>query len=436
MSARGRSVWIVNQYALPRGATGITRHGDLASVLRQHGQDVTVIASSFDNFTRAGSVPSGNGSGPTGRDANGASVTEHEGVRFVWLRTSAYRRNDARRVLNMVEFYARAVTSRLLRRVRPPDVVIGSSPHLLSGLAGLTLAQRHGARFVLELRDVWPDDLVSMGALREGSPAHAALTRLARRLEARADRIVTVPPKLAAHLESRGVPPERLLYLPNGVFLDGWADAASDAVLPTSLRTLLEACAGSFVVMYMGAHGQANGLHNVLDAAAWLAAERPDVPVSFVLVGAGQQKPELLERARREGIRNVLFHDPIPKAAVPVAARLADALMVHLALVETFDAYGRSPNKLYDYLAAGKPTLYSTLDRGTIVDAACAGLTFAPGDPRALADAVLRLASMPPAEREAMGRRGRAALEGQHDLAQLGARLAQLVEELAGEPRG
>src|SRR5690606_33471209 len=146
VTARPASVWIVNQYALPRGATGITRHGDLASVLRRHGHDVTVIASGFDNFTRGGKAGSG--------------VTDHDGVRFVWLETTAYRKNDARRVLNMVEFYARAVTARLGGLATRPDVVIGSSPHLLSGLAGLTLARRHLARFVLELRDVWPDDLV------------------------------------------------------------------------------------------------------------------------------------------------------------------------------------------------------------------------------------------------------------------------------------
>lgn len=417
MTARPASVWIVNQYALPRGATGITRHGDLASVLRRHGHDVTVIASGFDNFTRGGKAGSG--------------VTDHDGVRFVWLETTAYRKNDARRVLNMVEFYARAVTARLGGLATRPDVVIGSSPHLLSGLAGLTLARRHRARFVLELRDVWPDDLVAMGALREGSALHAGLLRLARHLEARADRIVTVPPKLAAHLEGRGVPPGKLVYLPNGVFLDGDPGAEDDALLPETLRSELDACAGAFVVMYMGAHGQANGLHNVLDTAKLLAAEHPDVPAAFVLIGAGQQKAELQERAAREGLVNVRFHDPIPKRAVPVAARRADALMVHLAPVTTFDAYGRSPNKLYDYLAAGRPVLYSTTDPTTLVDTACAGLTFAPGDPRALAEAVLRLARMPASEREAMGRRGRAALEGQHDLAALGARLSELVGELA-----
>lgn len=423
MSARPASVWIVNQYAQPRGATGITRHGDLASVLRQQGHDVTVIASSFHYFRDGGLT----------RAARG--VKDHDGVRFVWLETSAYRRNDARRVLNMVEFYVRAVTARLAGRVQKPDVVIGSSPHLLCGLAGLVLARRHGARFVLELRDVWPEDLVAMGALREGGITHTALRRLARHLEAEAERIITVPPKLAAHLAARGVAPEKVVHLPNGVFLDGRDELDDDRALPETLRAELNACAGSFVVMYMGAHGQANGLHNVLDAAKLLASEWPDVPVAFVLIGAGQQKPELEERARRERIANVRFVDPVPKAAVVAAARRADALMVHLAPVVTFDAYGRSPNKLYDYLAAGRPVLYSTTDPTTIVDTARAGLTFAPGDPRALAEAVLRLARMPACELEEMGRRGRAALAGQHDLAVLGKRLSGLVAELAEAPR-
>jgi len=420
VTAKPASVWIVNQYALPRGSAGMTRHGDLASVLRDHGHDVTVIASSF-HYYRSGDLA-----------VSKRGVTDEDGVRFVWLESASYQRNDIRRVYNMVEFYVRAVTARLGGQVGRPDVVIGSSPSLLCALAGLDLARRHRARFVLELRDVWPDDLVAMGALREGGAVHVALDRLVRYLEARADRIVTVPPKLAEHLVARGVPAEKVVHLPNGVFLDDRGEPS--APLPETLRAELEACRGSFVVMYMGAHGLANGLHNVLDAARVLAAERPDLPVSFVLIGAGQQKEELVARARREGIANVRFHDPIPKGAVPAAARAADALMVHLAPVTTFDAYGRSPNKLYDYLAAGRPVLYSTTDTTTIVDAARAGLTFTPGDPRALADAVLRLARMEPEEREAMGRRGRAALEGRHDLAKLGARLSRLIEELASEP--
>ena len=420
MTAKPANVWIVNQYALPRGSAGMTRHGDLASVLRDHGHDVTVIASSF-HYYRADDLA-----------VSHRGVTDHDGVRFVWLESAPYRKNDARRVFNMVEFYVRAVTARLAGRVSRPDVVIGSSPSLLCGLAGLDLARRHGARFVLELRDVWPDDLVAMGALRQGGPVHLALDRLARYLEARADRVVTVPPKLAAHLEARGVPREKIVHLPNGVFLDDRGEPTEP--LPRTLCAELDACRGAFVVMYMGAHGMANGLHNVLDAAKLLASERPDVPAAFVLIGAGQQKAELMERAAREGIANVRFHDPIPKGAVPAAARAADALMVHLAPVTTFDAYGRSPNKLYDYLAACRPVLYSTTDPTTIVDEARAGLAFAPGDPRALADAVLRLAQMPPEDRAAMGRRGRAALEGQHDLAALGARLSRLVEELAAEP--
>jgi glycosyltransferase involved in cell wall biosynthesis len=420
VSARPASVWIVNQYAQPRGSAGITRHGDLASVLHQLGHEVTVIASGYHYFREAG------------LSAERHGVKDHDGVRFVWLDTSPYQKNDYRRVLNMVEFYLRAIAAKLNGVVRPPDVVIGSSPHLLCGLAGLALAKRYRAKFVLELRDVWPDDLVAMGALREGGVMHGLLQRLALHLERRADRIITVPPKLAAHMAARGVPPQKLVHVPNGVFLDETATDPGGDAMPATLRAELEALEGSFVVMYMGAHGQANGLHNVLDAAKLLAAGRGDVPVAFVLIGAGQQKEELVERARNEGITNVRFHDPIPKAAVQAAAHRADALMVHLAPVDTFDAYGRSPNKLYDYLATGKPVLYSTTDPATIIDTAHAGLTFAPGQPQALADAVVRLAHMPASEREEMGRRGRAALVGQHDLAALGAKLSQLVDELGG----
>src|SRR5690606_39165081 len=141
-------------------------------------------------------------------------------------------------------------------------------------------------------------------------------------------------------------------------------------------------------------------------------------------------REDLMMKAAAMGLDNVYFHSPVPKAAVPHVASAADALLVHLHSAGTFDLYGRSPNKLYDYLAAAKPVLYSTLDDESIVDRVGAGLTFTPGVPAHFAAAIVRLAAMPIADRVAMGNRGREALIKDHDLADLGRRLAKRLTDL------
>ena len=130
-------LWIVNQYALPKGEAGITRHGDLASELVNLGYDVTIFASSFDYLTRERDR----------LDHRSSRLTNHDGVKFVWLKTPPYMGNDGTRVKNMVTFFGAVMRVASFGKYGKPDVILGSSPHLLSGLAGLLLGMRYRVPF-------------------------------------------------------------------------------------------------------------------------------------------------------------------------------------------------------------------------------------------------------------------------------------------------
>ena len=310
-----------------------------------------------------------------------------------------------------------------------PDVIMGSSPHLLSGLAGSLLSSFYRVPFMLELRDVWPDDLVALGALKEGSPTHLALKRISNYLNARADKILTVPPKLHTYLANNGVKPDKLMPLPNGVFLD-YQD--NKAELPESLRSLIGKEKDRFKVVYMGDHGVDNNLGNILDTADYIRTNNPELykKLCFILVGGGQQKEAIMQKAREMNLEHVHFHDPVAKAVVPSVTAAADALLVHLHEADTFNEFGRSPNKLYDYLAAAKPVLYSTTDPTTILNRSKAGMTFEPSNPEAFASALVALLNMTAEEQARMGQNGRKAVEREHDLNKLGEQLANAVAEL------
>ena len=415
MDKEKKSVWIINQYALPKGSPGITRHGDFAHVLNKLGYDVTVFASNYDNFQRIDN-----------NSKKRIEYSEHDGVNFVWLKTPSYRANDGKRIRNMISFFRKVLLELASGRQGKPDIIIGSSPHLLSGLAGSLLSTRFNVPFILELRDVWPQDLIELGALRENSLSHKILNSIAKHLYQRADHILTVPPKLHNWLAAQGFPLAKITPLPNGVFVH----ETNEAVMPQSLEKLFDSEKDKFKVLYMGAHGVANKLTNILETASYLREKHPRhfERLAFYFVGGGQEKETVEARAKELKLNNIFFHEPVGKAAVNAAMQSSDALLVHLAAAETFSSFGRSPNKLYDYLKAGKPVLFSTLDRETIIDREKAGYTFAPENPQDFAQKLIKLMDLSKEEYKYLGSNGQKAVERHHDLEYLGARLANVIE--------
>ena len=410
---------IVNQYGLPRGQAGITRHGDLGAELVRRGHDVTVIASRFHYLTR---------SSERSRDA---TEDVDDGVRFRWLDTGSYSSNDRRRIGSMVSFTLRAFV--VGARLRPrPDVILASSPHLLAGVAGAVVARLRRVPFLFELRDLWPQALVDLGAIRRGSLTNRLLEVLERLCYRMADRIITVPPHADRRVRERGEDATKCVHIPNATAL---ADL-TPLPLPDSLTEMLDACSGRRVLMCVGAQGVSNGLGVVIEALDELRANDPATygQLAVLFVGDGAEHDRLVEAARSGGHPNVHFHPPIPKAAVLAALQRAALLLASFADAPVY-AYGLSPNKLFDYLYAGRPVLLSTRLTDDPVSEVNAGRTFEPGSAASLAVRIGELLRLPDAELVAMGARGRELVERRYTLARTGAQLAELLDQVAGAAR-
>lgn len=403
---------IVNQYGLPAGWPGITRHGDLGAALVGMGHEVTVLASRFNYLTRTNAGPGG--------------TTRHDGVEFHWLETGAYAANDRRRVRSMVQFTLRAIREGIRREARP-DVVLASSPHLLAGLAGYVIARWHRVPFVFEVRDLWPSVLVDLGAVREGSIAHRALSLLERFCYGRADRIVTVPPHADRRVAKVGANPDKCLHVPNATTLD----TVDPAPLPATLEAIFERIGESDILLYAGAQGVANGLDVLLSAMERIReTDRPTHDrLAVVLIGDGGEHDRLVQEASERGLRNVHFHPPVDKAVVPTALERADFLLVSVADSSVYE-YGMSPNKLFDYLWSGRPVLLSSRLADTPVAEADAGRSFVPGSADSLADRLRELVATPRAERRAMGERGHRLVEQRYTIAATAASLDALLRDV------
>jgi glycosyltransferase involved in cell wall biosynthesis len=399
-----RLLW-VNHFAVSPDMGGGTRHFEMARELVRRGWSVTIAASDFHLHGRVYlRRPSAEDRAPR--------VELLDGVTFAWLWAAPYERNDWRRVWNWVSF-GRSLWKWSGRDDRP-DVIVGSTPHLFAAVAAWRAARRHRVPFVLEVRDLWPESLAVGGARR--GPIYWALHVLARLLYRVADRIVVLAPGVRDFLARAGIAPERIVLAPNGV------DVAAYAASPQAPRATLR-------LVYAGAHGPANGLEAVLDAAALL---RSEPRVAFDLVGDGPSKPALVESARFRALHNVRFHDPISKLAMPAFLTACDAGLMVLKDVPLF-AFGVSPNKLFDYWGACLPVVCNVPgDVAGMLHESDGGVQARDASGEALAEAIRRLLALPPAERAAMGERGRAWVVRERDRPLLTARMDGALRELLG----
>jgi len=303
-------------------------------------------------------------------------------------------------------------------RVRDVDLVWGTSPPIFQGVTAWALARLKRAPFLFEVRDLWPAFAIQVGVLRNGLLIRASRW-LERFLYRRADTVMVNSPGFIEHVKRRGA--RRVELVPNGA--DPRMFDPGDAGLEFRRLHDLE---GRFVALYAGAHGLSNDLGVLLEAAALL---RDDPQIVLALLGAGKEKQALIDRAEAEGLDNVRFLPPLSKAGMPAALAAADAC---IAILKPIPLYATVyPNKVFDYMAAGRPVLLA-IDGviREVVEQARAGVFVPPGDPQAMAQTVRRLKDDPDVRAE-MGARGRAYVEEHFDRAELTEQLAELMEKMA-----
>jgi glycosyltransferase involved in cell wall biosynthesis len=409
-----KRVWILNHYARTPDMPGGNRHYILGRHLVDRGYDVTIFASSFNRLQLCEMKLVGK---------ERWRIEEFNGVKFVWLRTMRYRQNDWRRIMDWCSYMSGAlsVAPKLVRenQVDSPDVVIGSSVHLLAVYAAYRLAQKFHCPFLAEIRDLWPQTLVDMGRLSERHPLTWALRQFERFLYRRAEKIIMLLPMAYEYTNSIGIPTTKIIWIPNGVDLSLYSDCTAGHNVKKG---------DTFTLMYAGAHGRANALDVLLEAAR-ITQDMRRQDIRFVFVGDGPEKPGLVAKTEQWRLSNVEFHDPVSKMKLPQVLAEADAFVLVLQDIPLY-AYGISLNKLNDYLAAMRPILLAGNPANNVVRDAGCGVTVPPGDPRALAEAAFRLADMPEDVRWSMAQRGRTYVEQNYDYTILAEQLRRCIEEL------
>jgi glycosyltransferase involved in cell wall biosynthesis len=322
-----------------------------------------------------------------------------------------------RRILAFQRFAAEA--ARVATSLKP-DLVFATSTPLTVGIPGMRAARRLGCPFVFEVRDLWPELPISMGIIR--NPVLKWYTRrMERNIYRAAERIIALSPGMKEGICKTGYPAERVTMIPNGCDLDLFKP--DDAPLDDPRFGPPD----DYRLVFTGAHGKANGLDAVLDAAAELL-RRGERGIRFVFIGAGGERDRLIERSRNEGTdRFITWMEGIPKNDLAKVQPRLDAGMMILKNIPNF-YYGTSPNKFFDYIAAGLPVLnnYPGWVADMLREWNC-GIAVPPDDAGAFADACVWLRDHR-REGEEMGRRGRKLAEEKFARESLGAQFVETLE--------
>jgi glycosyltransferase involved in cell wall biosynthesis len=347
-------IWIYNHYAVGPNSSGITRHFDLGKELVKLGHEVTIFAASFNHQKRVEEKQYSPG--------EQFKVESYEGVKFVWIKTPTYYKNDHKRVLNILT-YSKKVNKIALSLAEKPDVVIGSLMHPLAALTAYYVAKRTKSLFYFEERDLWPQSLIDLGKVSPKNPLVKVLSKLELFLYRKADKILVLFDKAPQYVKSRGVSEDKVLYLPNGVDMNRYTE--NPEKIPQELQTSLSKITNNkFIVMYTGAHSLANNLDALLNIAKQVGSHTSEI--QFVLIGDGPDKQKLVKRVKDENILNVHFMDAVQKELIPAILQYADAGIITMKNAEVYK-WGISLNKMYDYMAAKLPIVMLSNLKDTII---------------------------------------------------------------------
>lgn len=401
-------ILIIHQAFASLDEPGGTRHDEFARLLAARGHKVTVIASPVSYIT--GSVS------PV--LSSGAGAASPGGVEVLRARVySAHHKSFYHRILAFFSFMFSSFWIGL--GVKRVDLVWGTSPPIFQGVTAWLLARLKRARFLFEVRDLWPEFAVAVGVLK--NPVLIRMSEwLERFLYARADQVMVNSPGFIAHVKERGA--RRVELIPNGAdpLMFNPADQGLEFRKATGLQE-------KFIAVYAGAHGLSNDLGVVLEAAKLLADHKQ---VQLVLIGDGKEKPALQARAAEMELSNLTFLPSRAKSEMPAALAGSDAC---IAILKPLEEYKTTyPNKVFDYMAAGRAVVLA-IDGviREVVEAAGCGIFVEPGNPAALAGAIGQLADHPGKNRR-MGENGREYLEEKFSRRAIGEKLVGLLEGMVG----
>lgn len=334
------NVWLINHYAVPPRYYPLARQTHFAKYLMEMGHSVTIFAASTVHNSDKNLI------------TDGAPWREEtvDGVHYVYIKCLDYQGNGLKRVYNICEFAWKLPG--VCKKFPKPDAIVATSMPPTSCAVGIHLARKYGCRGIAEIADLWPESIVAYGIAGPYNPAVIGLRWLEKWIYKKADAVVFTMEGAYDYIVEQGwekdVPRSKVFYINNGVDLEAFHyNREHFQVQDADLED-----PDTFKIVYTGSIRRVNNLGALLDAAKEVKNPR----IRFLVWGDGDELPALRRRVEEEHIENVVFKGRVEKKYVPYIVSRADLNYIHGDRMPLF-RFGISPNKLFDYFAAGKPVL-------------------------------------------------------------------------------
>jgi glycosyltransferase involved in cell wall biosynthesis len=374
------NIWLLHPFA--GGPAGLGRHWRpfwLADAWTRMGHRPLVVSARFHHLHR---------------EPQAAGPRRIGNVDFWFLETPRYGDGSVGRLWNNLSFGPRfhLNATRISEQFGKPDLIIASTPHLFFISAAQRIARRFNAKFWVEVRDLWPESIVALGLASAGHPLMKVIGWKERQAYRGADRVICLLAGAEAHMNSRGLPAGRFVWVPNGV---SDQEINSATVPPNMAHPIIERInrireQGKRVVLYAGAMGPPNAMEVVVDAGATLAVTNPEI--HFVLIGSGISRAQLEHRA--VNLPNVEFQNEVERPIVHAILSASDCAVVSFHKNALYH-HGISPNKLFDYCLFAPRTVIACEQKALTGFEDLVTLRCAPGDPAALAQALVAALQSP-----------------------------------------
>ena len=387
------NAWIINQTATPPSLGGLVRHYYFAKYLKQNNNDIKIITSSKIHNTDINFI-----------DDNSLYINkEIDNMEYTFVKTCNYVSNGAKRIYSMLQFAnnAKRTCKSLMSKGEKPDVIYTSSPTPFSAFIAIKFAKSQNIKSVLEIRDLWPASIVAYSNISEKNPIIKILYRLEKWMYKNADNLIFTFPGGKDYICDKGwdkdIDLSKIYNVNNGVDLEEFNYNKVNYVYEDEdLQN-----ENLFKVIYMGSIRQAYNILALVEAAKILS-DQGHSNIKILVFGDGTEREELEEKCKEYGLNNIVFKGKVEKKYIASILSHSDLNIVNVIHSEIISKYGSSWNKLFEYLASGKPILSNNPVNYDLIKKYNCGISKVMSSPAEYAESILSFSKMPKSEYDSM----------------------------------
>ncbi len=406
------NILIINHYAGSPEMGMEYRPYYFAKLWTEMGHNVTILAASYSHIRKNNPVLE-------------SEIKEEkiDGINYIWINTPEYEGNGLSRVKNMYSFIRQTLyKASYFVKAYKPNIVIASSTYPSDNYLARKICKLSKAKHLYEVHDLWPLSPMELGNMSKYNPFIVAMQHAENFAYRKADAVISMLPKTQEHMKTHGLDLKKWHYIPNGIVVEDW-ELKKDLNPKFKNKITQIKSTYKYTVAYTGTFGLANNLDTLIKAASLFD------DIAFIIVGKGPEKENLSQMIADKNLSNVFIFDVIGKLEIPSFLEMIDFLFIGLKKESLF-RFGISPNKLIDYMMAGKPIIQAIDSGNNIVKNVGCGISIEPENAEAIALAVNELKQTNPDKLQEMGMNGKNFVLKNHDYKVLAKQFEEIMLNL------